>query len=299
MAFTPTGIGAVNPTPQHADGRVNEEEYRRYIRWLVDKGVRFLQPSAATGQSLQTSREEYRRLLRISVEEVGDRAAVTAYAGRADPRETIAMVNEAAAAGAHAAYLIQPFFSTPDQEGLYLHYKMVAQATTLPLVFYNNAARAGVNLSIDVMDRLTDEFPNFVALKQSDVEQFPNSVRRLRHKIVVTPKSEHHMLFGFALGSPGVLTFAANIIPDRLAAIHRAWFDGDQARARDLYLECLPLFDIIHIEPVPNAIHHMLNRMGWAFGTPRVPAHPLSPEHARAVDAVLEKFGLVQSAAAE
>jgi len=99
MAFTPTGVGAVDATPYRADGSIDEDEYRRHITWLVDNGIRFLQPSAATGQSMQTSRDEYRRLLRISAETVGSRAAVTAYAGRPDPRETIAMVNDAEAAG--------------------------------------------------------------------------------------------------------------------------------------------------------------------------------------------------------
>lgn len=294
MTYEVGGIGAVNPTPYNPDGSVNEREYRRHVRWLADNGVRFLQPSAATGQSMQTAREEYRRILEISVDEVGDRMFITAYAGRPDPRETIEMINTAHRVGAHAAFLIQPFFSTPDQEGVYLHYKMVAQNTDLPLVFYNNPARAGINLSVDVMDRLTDEFSNYVGLKQSDIEQFPESVRRLSRKIKVMPKSEHHIIFGLALASPGVLTFAANIIPDRVVKILEAWQSGDWETARRVYLECLPLFDAIHIEPVPNAVFYMLNRMGWDFGTPRVPGHELLPSHKEGVDAVLGALGLVE-----
>ena len=293
MSYEVGGIGAVNPTPQNADGSVNEEEYRRHISWLTDNGIRFIQPAAATGQSMQTTREEYRRLLEISVEEIGDRAFVTAYAGRPDPRDTIEMVQIAEDAGAHSAFLIQPFFSTPDQEGLYLYYKAVAEGTKLPLVFYNNPARAGINLGVDAMDRVTDEVPNYVGLKQSNIDEFPEAIRRLSGKIKVMPKSEHHILFGFAFGSPGVLTFAANIVPDRLVAIQTAWENGDHVKAKDIYLECLPLFDIIHIEPVPNAVFYMLNRMGWNFGTPRIPGHELSEEHKQRVDEVLRSLNLI------
>ena len=120
MSYEVDGIGAVNPTPQNADGSVNEEEYHRHISWLTDNGIRFIQPAAATGQSMQTTREERRRLIEISVEEIGDRAFVTAYAGRPDPRDTIEMIQIAQDAGAHLVFLIHPFFSTPDQEGLYL-----------------------------------------------------------------------------------------------------------------------------------------------------------------------------------
>lgn len=295
MAYEVGGIGAVNPTPYKRDGTIDEAEYRRHIRWLADNGVRFLQPSAATGQSMQTTREEYKRLLEISVDEVGERVFITAYAGRPDPRDTIDMINVAAEAGAHAAFLIQPFFSTPDAEGVYLHYKTVASHTDLPLVFYNNPARAGIDLTVDVMDRLTDECPAFVALKQSDIDWFPEAMRRLGPKIEVMPKSEHQILFGLAFGSPGVLTFAANIIPDRLVAILTAWQAGDQETARRIYLECLPLFDIIHIEPVPNAVFYMLDRMGWKFGKPRIPGHPLMPENHAKVDAVLHDLGLTNA----
>lgn len=293
MTYEVGGIGAVNPTPYKEDGSINEAEYRRHIRWMADCGVRFLQPGAATGQSMQLTLEEYRRVLQMTVEEVGQRVFVTAYAGRPDPRETIELINVAKDVGAHAAFLIQPFFSLPDQEGVYRYYKMVAQNTDLPLVFYNNPARAGISLSVDVMDRITDEFRNYVGLKQTDIEQFPTSVRRLGTKIKVMPKSEHHILFGLALGAPGVLTFAAAIIPDKVVKILNAWQAGDHEAARRTYLEYLPLFDAIHIEPVPNAVHYMLNRMGWKFGTPRLPGHEPSVANKAKIETVLKSLKLI------
>ena len=98
------------------------------------------------------------------------------------------------------------------------------------------------------------------------------------------------MLFGFALGSPGVLTFAANVIPDRLVAIQTAWEAGDHEKAKDIWLKYLPMFKIIHIEPVPNAVVYMLNRMGWNFGTQRIPVHEPSEEHKQKLDDVLRSL---------
>ena len=135
--------------------------------------------------------------------------------------------------------------------------------------------------------------PNFVGLKQTNLDEFPEAVRRLSGKFKVMPCAEDQMLFGFALGAPGVLSFSANVIPERLVAIQNAWKCGDHDKVRKVYLECLPLFKIIHIEPVPSAVVYMLNRMGWNFGTQRIPAHEPSEEHKKQIDEVLRSTGLI------
>ena len=111
------------------------------------------------------------------------------------------MVQIAEDAGAHSAFLIQPFFSTPDQEGLYLYYKAVAEGTKLP--WYSTTTPRGLGSTWRrCHGPVTDEVPNYVGLKQSNIDEFPEAVRRLSGKIKVMPKSEHHILFGFAFGSP-------------------------------------------------------------------------------------------------
>ena len=154
-------------------------------------------------------------LLEISVDEIGDRVFITAYVAHPNSRQAIELINLAEEAGAHTAFLMQPFFTKPDDEGVFLYFKAVAKETNLPLVLYNCPSRAGINMSVDLMDRITDEVPNFVGLKTTTFDEFPEAVRRLSGKFKVIPGAEDQMLFGFALGSPGVLTFAANVIPDR------------------------------------------------------------------------------------
>lgn len=288
-----SGIGVVNATPLTADDRLNETEYRRHLRWMVDEGVRFIQPVAATGQALQTTEEEYRRILELTVEEVGGRAVVTAYTGRAGTADTVRLTRLAQAVGADCAYIIQPFFTRPDPEGLYLHYRAVAEAVPdFPIVFYNNPDRAGVNLPVDVMERLVAEYPNFIGLKQSDLTAFADSWARLGSRITVWPKAEKEILFGLTLGAPGVLTFAANLVPGPLAEIIRRFQAGDLQKAREIYLALLDLINVIHVEPVPAVIKYALNRMGWDFGQPRLPVHSLGEGHRARVDEIGRRLGL-------
>jgi len=288
------GIGAVNATPLTQKNQLNEEEYRRHIRWLADKGIGFLQPVAATGQAMQTTEEEYRRILEITVDELKGKVLITAYAGRPGTDDTIRLARLARDIGCDAAYIIQPFFTRPDAEGLYQHYRAVAEAVPgFPLVFYNNPARAGVEIPQEVMVRLVSEFENFVGLKQSNLEAVADNFHALSQKITVWPKSEKEILTGLAMGSPGILTFAGNIVPAELVEIVRTWERGEIQRAREIFFRLLPLINIIHIEPVPGPIKYMLNKMGWDFGPSRLPIHPVSPKNAEKIDSVMQKLELI------
>lgn len=288
------GIGVVNATPYTADNKLNEGEYRRHIRWMAEKGIAFIQPVAATGQAMQTSEEEYKRILEITVEELKKKVIITAYSGRPSTAETIRLTKLAQDIGCDAAYIIQPFFSRPDSEGIYLHYRAIAEAVPeFPLVYYNNPSRAGVSIPLDVMRRLVTEFDNFVGLKQSDIAAVADSYGMLRDKIMVWPKAEIEILYALSMGSPGVITFAGNIVPGELVEIVNAWNQGDIDRARDIYFRLLPLFNIIHIEAIPAPIKYMLNRMGWNFGDCRLPIHQVSSESAEKIDRVLKDLGLI------
>jgi 4-hydroxy-tetrahydrodipicolinate synthase len=125
------GIGVINATPLTPDNRLNEAEYRRHIRWLAQKGIGFIHPVAATGQAMQTTEEEYQRILEITVEELKGKVLVMAYAGRPGTDDTIRLTKIARDIGCDCAYLIQPFYTRPDAEGIYQHYAAVARSGLL------------------------------------------------------------------------------------------------------------------------------------------------------------------------
>lgn len=287
------GVGVVNCTPYTRDDRLNEAELRRHCRWLLENGITFMVPGAASGQFGQTPEAEFWRVLEIVVEEAGNRVPVIAYTGRPGTKDTIAATKRAQAIGAKAALLMQPYFTRPDAEGIYLHYTAVAEAVDLPLFFYNNPDRGGVQLPLDVVGRLVDEHENFFAIKQSDLTQLADTFLRLRGKTLIMPKAEKELLFGLTLGACGAMCFAANVIPRHLVRLYEAFVGGDLKGARETYFEVLPLINAIHWEPVPAVMKHMLNRMGWDFGGLRLPIHEVTPAHARAVDEILRTLALI------
>lgn len=287
-----SGIGVVNATSLHGDGSFDEDTYRRHLDWMVANGVRFVQPAAATGQAMALSLAEWKQIVEVTVGHLKGRCLVTAYTGRDSTEETVALTRLSRDLGVDCAYVIQPFFSRPDAEGLYRHYRAVADAVPdLPIVFYNNPGRAGVNLPIPVMARLAGECGNFVGLKQSNLEELAPSFARLSDRMVVWGKSELELLYSLSLGAPGSLTFAGNIIPGPLVRIVDLWNKGDAGAARSLFKRYTPLMQAIHLEPVPGCIKYMLKRLGWEFGPSRLPGHEVSAETAREIDRVMEALG--------
>lgn len=282
------GIGVVNATPLTANGKLNENEYIRHVQWLADAGVGFIQPHAAVGQGVLSSDEEYRRVLELTVKSVGDRVLVTAYAGRAGTDETIEAAQIAAETGAHAAFIIQPWYSKPDEEGLYQHFRSVASAVDIPLIIYNNPQRTGLSIPVHLIRRLVDEFDNFIALKQTDLSAVVDSFAALSDRISVSPYGDAELLWGLAMGATWSISYSANVIAPQWVKVFDTWMSGDLAGARELFYKYLPLVRATHLEPIPGPIKYMLNKTGWDFGPSRLPIHEVSAEHAQHIDRLIE-----------
>lgn len=289
------GIGVVIATPLRADGTVNEEEYRRHLRWLVKAGVKYIQPSAATGQVMQTSDEEYERLLTICVEECrGTGCLITAYPGRADTAHTIKLTQIAQRVGADAYYLVQPLFTRPDAEGLYAHYKAVIEsAPGLPVALYNNPDRTSVNLPLEVIERLTDEYTEVVGVKQANPMELVETFRRLIHKIPVWSRGEFDLLTCLALGGPGSISFSGNFIAPQLVQIEQLWKAGKIEESRSLFYQMLPVIQACHWGPIPSTIKYMMRRTGWDVGGTRLPIVDVNEGVARRVEVALAQAGLI------
>jgi 4-hydroxy-tetrahydrodipicolinate synthase len=163
----------------------------------------------------------------------------------------------------------------------------------IPIVMYNNPARAGIDFPLDIMDRLVTEFENVVGLKQTVNNALVDSIGLLGDRIQVIPKAEKELLMALALGGSGAMTFLANIAPEQTVEMYNLFTGGKVDEARKLYLKYLPLMNALHFEPIPAALIYVLNRLGWDFGNPRLPIHPIFPENAKKIDSILEKLDLV------
>lgn len=288
------GIGVVVATPLDESGEVDEAEYRRHLRWLVEAGVGYVQPSAATGQVMQTTDAEYERLLTIAVEECrGTQTLVTAYPGRADTAHTIRLTRRAQEIGADAYFLVQPLFTKPDARGLHEHYRSVIEAAPgFPVVLYNNPDRTSVQLPLEVIDQLVREHEEVVGLKQADPAQLIESYRRFGRTVPVWSRGEFDLLIVLAMGSPGSISFAGNIIAPQLVEIHRRWASGDLEAARELFYQMLPVIMGCHWAPIPAAIKYMMRKGGWRVGQPRMPIMDVDQATAARLDAALAQAGV-------
>lgn len=287
------GIGAVCVMPIRSDGTLNEKEYARHLDWMIENGVSWMQPHAAAGQGPLTSEAEYERALDITLEVCKDRAGVTAYSGRVSTEATVAATKVAARKGVDCAFIIPPWYSVPDEESLYQHFKAVAEAVDLPLVAYNNPGRSGISMSMELVERLYNDFPNFVSLKQTDTTKIFSSYGRFSSRMEIGLQGDGEILLGLAMGSTWQISFVAPVMPDKISAIYKKWNGGDIEGARTLYYECYPMIAACGLAPSPAPLKYMLNRMGWDFGNPRMPVAPVTPAVAAKLDAVLKQYGLI------
>lgn len=276
MKLDMAGVGVVNATPMDADGNVKVDLYAEHVRWLADSGVKYVVPAAATGEFITLEEDERRLLVKLAVEALEDKAHVVAYAGRSSTQQTIEAVRAARDAGAHAAYIVQPWFSKPDQEGLYEHFRSVADAVDgIPLIIYNNPDRTSCDISHDTMARILDNVPAYKGIKDADHSSLLESFARFSSIVPVWPRSEREALWALASGGSGVLTFSGNYMPRELVRIVSLWSSGKIEEARQEYLRVYPLMTAVFSQPIPASVKFALTEIGFDFGAPRKPILPV------------------------
>ena len=293
------GVGVLNALPVTDSGAFNEREYERHLGFLFDSGVSFVQPGAAAGQVMTTSREEFKRSLELAVKAAGGKAKVTAYTGRGSTAETVALTQIAADVGADAAFVVPPTITKPDAPGLYAHYRTLADAVApFPIVLYNNPERAGISLPLDVARRLLIDVPNVVALKNADNETYVKSWQLLGDVSPVYARNEGEALVALSMGAPGFLSISGNAIPGPLVELDRRWDTRDPAAALELYRALIPAIRAAATPPSPAGLHHVLALLGWSFGQPRMPILPVSrggPEAERIAAGLEESNAALQA----
>lgn len=289
------GIGVVNATPMRADGSVNYDVYAQHVRWLADSGVSYVVPAAATGEIIALREEERRALVEKAVTALDGSARVVAYSGRANTVETIEALRAARDAGAHAAYIVQPWFCKPDQDGIYRHFSEVAEAVSdLPLIIYNNPDRTSCDITHATMAKILDTLPVYQAIKDADHNSLVETFATFAHRVPVFPRSEREMIWAFASGAPGVLTFSGNYLAKELVEIHRMWSDGETGKALETYRRYYPLMNAVFKQPIPAAVKFSLSELGFDFGEPRLPILPVYDQVAASIRDNLAALGVAR-----
>jgi 4-hydroxy-tetrahydrodipicolinate synthase len=289
-----TGCGTALVTPFSADGSLDEPAIRRLARRQLDQGIHFLVPCGTTGESPTLSADERRRVVELVVEEASGRAPVLAGAGGYDTRDVIESVAGMARAGAQGILSVTPYYNKPTQEGLFQHYRAIAESTSLPIVVYNVPGRTGCNVEPATLVRLA-AIRNIVGVKEAsgNIAQICEVCRAVPEHFLVLSGDDAITLPVMSVGGQGVISVASNEVPGEMARLVELVERNDWAAARALHHRLLPLLTTNFVESNPIPVKAAMARMGLLEEVYRLPMVPPRDESRPKIDRALADLGLL------
>jgi 4-hydroxy-tetrahydrodipicolinate synthase len=281
-------------SPMHDDGSLDFDAYRRLIDWHVAEGTNAIVAVGTTGESPTVDQQEHGELIRVAVDAVRGRVPVIAGTGGNSTSEAIELTRHAKAVGADATLQVVPYYNKPTQEGLYRHFRTIAETVDLPMILYNVPGRTVADLANDTTLRLS-EVPGIVGLKDAtgDAARAADLLRRLPPGFALYSGNDDSALALMLLGGHGVISVTANVAPKLMSEMCRAALAGDLARARQLNAQLWPLHQKLFVEPNPIPAKWALAKMGRIEGGIRLPLTPLSVPAEHVVLAALKEVGLI------
>lgn len=277
------------------NGRVDENRLAELIEWHLRSGTHGIVPCGTTGESATLSHEEHTQVIKFVVNQVRKRAPVVAGTGSNSTAEAIRLTREAQEVGADGALMISPYYNRPTQEGIYQHYKAVAQAVPgFPIVFYNIPGRTGSNIEPSTMARMA-EIENIVGVKEAagSIDQVLNIVAACGDKLAILSGEDSLTFSMMTLGGKGVISTAANVVPREMADLANLCLNKQYEKAAQLQLKLLPLIRALFIETNPIPLKTALAWMGKCELELRLPLVPMAEGNAAKLKAVLKDFGLL------
>ncbi|MFN3395390.1 MAG: 4-hydroxy-tetrahydrodipicolinate synthase [Thermodesulfovibrionales bacterium] len=275
------------------NGKFDEKAFSELIEWHISKGTNAIVPCGTTGESATLDYEEHYRVIEVAVKVVNKKIPVIAGTGANSTDETIMITKKAKELGADAALLVAPYYNKPTQEGLYRHYKAVAEAVDIPIVLYNVPGRTAVNILPSTVARLA-EVRNIVAIKEAtgDMKQASELIRLCGDRITVLSGDDFTTLPLLALGGKGVISVTANIAPHEVSEMCRLWEEGNIEEARRLHYSLEPLNSAMFIETNPIPVKTALSMMGKIKEEFRLPLCEMSGANKEKLRKTLIEFGL-------
>lgn len=283
-------------TPFGEDGGVDFAALRKHVAWQIAEGTNGLVPVGTTGESPTLSHEEHKRVVEITVEETAGRVPVVAGAGSNSTAEALDFARHAERAGADALLVVTPYYNKPTQEGLFQHYKAIAEAVTLPILIYNIPGRSVIDMSVDTMARLA-ELPSIVGVKDATANMTRVSLQRQACGTdFVQLSGEDATALGFnAHGGVGCISVTANVAPRLCAQFQAACLSGDYAAALALQDKLLPLHQAMFVETNPAPAKYALSLLGRMRPDVRLPLVPASADAQEAVRLAMVHSGLLDA----
>ena len=280
-------------TPFDVEGKVDYEQAKRLANALLDSGSDGVIVSGTTGESPTLSTEEKLRLFAEVKEAVGERGAVVAGTGNYNTEESIELSMEAQRQGVDGLLLVVPYYNKPPQEGLYRHFKAIAEKTDLPCILYNVTSRTSLNMSHETTVRLS-EIENIVGVKEagSDMDQIARIIDGSRQGFLVWSGNDNETFYIMSMGGFGVVSVASHLIGNQIKQMMGLLLEGDVERAGAEHRRMLPMFKVLFVESNPIPVKYGLNQAGFNVGMPRLPLVPASDQAAAQIDAVMSQYNI-------
>jgi 4-hydroxy-tetrahydrodipicolinate synthase len=281
-------------TPFDSKGNFDEETYRQLIEFQIANGTDCIVPCGTTGESATLDYEEHDRVIQVCIDQVKKRIPVIAGTGSNSTTEAIELSLHAKKMGADGVLLVSPYYNKPSQEGLYQHYKALAEAVALPQVLYNVPGRTGMNMEAKTTIRLA-EFANIVAIKEAsgNITQASEILDKAGDKIDVLSGDDFLTLPLMACGAKGVISVTANILPKEVKAMVVAVDEGRWVDAKKMHLKMLDIHNAMFIESNPVPVKTALSLIGKCRADVRLPLVGLQPASLEKLKSVMKGYDLI------
>jgi 4-hydroxy-tetrahydrodipicolinate synthase len=281
------GCGTALVTPFKDDLSIDDDALRRFVDFQIGEGIDFLVPCGTTGESATLNDAEQRRVTQIVFDQARGRVPVIAGAGGNNTAHVIALAREYERMGVQGLLSVSPYYNKPMQEGLFQHFKAIAEATSLPIIVYNVPPRTNVNILPGTIARLA-EIPNIIGVKEAsgDISQIAEIVARVPPQFKVLSGDDSMTLPLIAVGGVGLISVASNEAPGKMTALTKACLENNWDEARRLNRELFALMKANFIETSPGPVKAALAMMGKikeVYRLPMVPVTPGTKEKLRAV----------------
>jgi 4-hydroxy-tetrahydrodipicolinate synthase len=295
-----TGCGTALITPFKRDETIDEHALRRLVEFQIEGGVDFLIPCGTTGESVTMTANEQVRVIEITIETAAGRVPVVAGAGGYNTREVIEKIDRFTELGVDGILSVTPYYNKPTQEGLFQHYRAIAEASSLPVILYNVPGRTGCNLEPGTVERLSHWKPIYGIKEASgNISQIAEIASLVDESFKIFSGDDSIVLPVAALGGVGVVSVASNLLPKAVSDLCRACTEGRFEEARQLNRQLTPVFKVLFIESNPIPVKAAMAMIGMSEEVYRLPLVPMSPGNRDRLEQVLTESGVLKKAARE
>ena len=281
-------------TPLHPDGSVDYDTLRKLVDWHIAEGTNCIGVVGTTGESPTVSVEEHCEIIRVSVEQAAGRVPIMAGCGANCTREAIELTEYAKKVGADCTLQVVPYYNKPTQEGIYQHFKTIAEAVDIPMVLYNVPGRTVADMTPETALRLA-QLPGIIGIKEAtgNLDRAAWLIKQAPKGFQIYSGDDPTAVHLIMMGGHGNISVTANVAPKAMAQMCAAALEKDARRAIDLHMHLLPLHKQLFVEPNPIPVKWAMARMGKAGGTLRLPLTPLSESAQSVVENALRETGVL------